>query len=85
MQGNATRRILRDGQEITAQQARELLIDSSGKINFPDYEVDLSVGAAKVREFIANGGFIDGDDYLIFKPNTIVYAIPKNSALANQI
>ena len=28
---------------------------------------------------------IDGDDYLIFKPNTIVYAIPKNSDLANQI
>ena len=51
-------------QEITEEQARELLIDSSGKINFPDYEVDLSVGAAKVREFIANGGFIDGDDYL---------------------
>ena len=64
LQGNATRRILRDGQEITEEQARELLIDSSGKINFPDYEVDLSVGAAKVREFIANGGFIDGDDYL---------------------
>ena len=64
LQGNATRKILRDGQEITEEQARELLIDSSGKINFPDYEVDLSVGAAKVREFIANGGFIDGDDYL---------------------
>ena len=64
LQGNPTRRILRDGQEITEEQARELLIDSSGKINFPDYEVDLSVGAAKVREFIANGGFIDGDDYL---------------------
>ena len=28
---------------------------------------------------------IDGDDYLIFKPNTIVYAIPKKSDLANQI
>ena len=28
---------------------------------------------------------IDGDDYLIFKPNTIVYAIPKNSDLAKQI
>ena len=28
---------------------------------------------------------IDGDNYLIFKPNTIVYAIPKNSDLANQI
>ena len=28
---------------------------------------------------------IDGEDYLIFKPNTIVYAIPKNSELAKQI
>lgn len=28
---------------------------------------------------------IDGEEYLIFKPNTIVYAIPKNSDLAKQI
>lgn len=28
---------------------------------------------------------IDGEDYLIFKPNTIVYAIPKRSELAKQI
>ena len=28
---------------------------------------------------------IDGEEYLIFKPNTIVYAIPKNSDLARQI
>jgi hypothetical protein len=28
---------------------------------------------------------IDGVDYLIFKPNTIVYAVPKNSDLAKQI
>ena len=28
---------------------------------------------------------IDGVDYLIFKPNTIVYAIPKNSDLAKEI
>ena len=44
LQGNVTRKILRNGQEITEEQARELLIDSSGKINFPDYEVDLSAG-----------------------------------------
>jgi len=28
---------------------------------------------------------IDGVDYIIFKPNTIVYAVPKNSELAEQI
>ena len=28
---------------------------------------------------------IDGVDYIIFKPNTIVYAVPKNSELAKQI
>ena len=28
---------------------------------------------------------IDGEEYITFKPNTIVYAIPKNSDLARQI
>ncbi len=28
---------------------------------------------------------IDGKDYLTFKPNTIMYAVPNDSNLANEI
>jgi len=64
LQGNESRKILRNGQEITEVQAREIISGPSGELVFPDYEADLSLGAAKVREFIANGGFVDGEDYL---------------------
>ena len=64
LQGNKTSKILRDGAEITEQEARKMLRDGNGEFVFPDYEVDLNVGAVKVKEFIANGGFIDDDDWL---------------------
>ena len=63
LQGNPTRKIMRDGAEITEQEARELISNADGYV-FPDYEVDLTAGAVKVREFLANGGFVDGDDWL---------------------
>ena len=63
LQGNETRKIFREGQEITEKQAREIIFDGE-RIVYPDYEVDLSVGAAKVKEFIANGGFVDGEDWV---------------------
>jgi len=63
LQGNPTMKIMREGAEISEQQARELIESAEGYV-FPDYEVDLTQGAVKVREFLANGGFIDGEDWL---------------------
>ena len=63
LQGNPTMKIMREGAEISEQQARELIESAEGYV-FPDYEVDLTQGAVKVREFLANGGYIDGEDWL---------------------
>ena len=64
LQGNPSMSISRNGQAITEQQARDMMRTADGSFNFPDYSVDLSMGAKKVREFIANGGFVDGEDWL---------------------
>ena len=64
LQGNESSKILREGVEISEQEARKMLRDGNGDFVFPDYEVDLNIGAAKVKEFIANGGFVDGEDWL---------------------
>jgi len=74
LQGNPTSKIMRDGAEITEQEARNMLRDANGGFNFPDYEVDLNMGATKVKEFIANGGFIDDDDWLELAQKNAVQA-----------
>lgn len=74
LQGNPTSKILRDGVEITEQEARKMLRDANGSFVFPDYEVDLRLGASKVREFIANGGFIDDEDWLELAQKNAVQA-----------
>lgn len=64
LQGNQTRKILRGGQEITEEQAGQMIRNADGSFNFPDYEVDLTMGAESVREFISTGGFLNGEDWL---------------------
>ena len=64
LQGNQTRKILRGGQEITEEQAGQMIRNADGSFNFPDYEVDLTMGAETVREFISTGGFLNGEDWL---------------------
>tara|TARA_R100000781_G_scaffold115019_1_gene88520 strand:+ start:360 stop:6386 length:6027 start_codon:yes stop_codon:yes gene_type:complete len=63
LQGNQTRKVFREGQEISEQEARQLIVQGENYI-YPDYEVDLALGSDTVRDFIANGGFIDGQDWL---------------------
>ena len=63
LQGNPTMKIFRNGQEITEQQAREIT-SLNNEYVFPDYEADIFTGSQQVREFIANGGFLEGEDWL---------------------
>jgi len=74
LQGNPTNKILRNGQEITEREARELLTNGNGEYVYPDYEVDLNMGASKIREFIANGGFVDDEDWLELAQKNAVQA-----------
>lgn len=56
----ANKKILRGGREISEQDAREIV-----GLEYPDYESDIfGSGGQTIRNFIANGGYVNGEDYV---------------------
>tara|TARA_R110002012_G_scaffold32100_1_gene95331 strand:+ start:5743 stop:11913 length:6171 start_codon:yes stop_codon:yes gene_type:complete len=65
LQGNSTLKIFDDaGNEILNRYSDILKKSDQGEFLFHNYEVDLSQGSRQVLDFIANGGFIDGEDFV---------------------
>ncbi len=64
LQGNPSRKIRRGNRGISQRQAREIIHNAEGEMILPDYEADLSLGSQQVKEFIANSGFLNGEDWL---------------------
>jgi len=67
LQGNPTIKIFDDaGNEIMSRYNDILKKSDEGEFLFHTYEVDLTQGSRQVLDFIANGGFIDGEDFVEF-------------------
>ena len=67
LQGNPTIKIFDDaGNEIMSRYGDILKKSDEGEFLFHTYEVDLSQGSRQILDFIANGGFIDGEDFVEF-------------------
>ena len=65
LQGNPTLKIFDDaGNEIMNRYSDILKKNDQGEFLFHNYEVDLSQGSRQILDFIANGGFIDGEDFV---------------------
>ena len=66
LQGNPTKKAVSQftGNEIRLEsQLRELMTNAEGITKYPVFSADLTQGSQSVREFIANGGVIDGEDF----------------------
>lgn len=67
LQGNPTLKIFDDaGTEIMSRYGDILKKSDEGEFLFHTYEVDLTQGSRQILDFIANGGFIDGEDFVEF-------------------
>jgi hypothetical protein len=65
LQGNNTRKIFgSNNRPISEAQARQIMFKEGGEILFPRYEADLSESSKKIKDFIADGGFLEGEDWL---------------------